>query len=129
MEIAQIVGLALTAVLFLLLLRQQKPALAVLFGIVFSLFLFWKVLEPLKTVLDTLEDLTEKAGVDIFYIHTILKILGVAYLAEFAAVLCADAGEQAVAKKVEFAAKVFIAALSLPVMTSALDVLFSLLPT
>ena len=129
MEIAQIVGLALTAVLFLLLLRQQKPALAVLFGIVFSLFLFWKVLEPLKTVLDTLEDLTEKAGVDIFYIHTILKILGVAYLAEFAAVLCADAGEQAVAKKVEFAAKVFIAVLSLPVMTSALDVLFSLLPT
>lgn len=122
-------GLALTAVLFLLLLRQQKPALAVLFGMVFSLFLFWKVLEPLKTVLDTLENLTEKAGVDIFYIHTILKILGVAYLAEFAAVLCADAGEQAVAKKVEFAAKVFIAVLSLPVMTSALDVLFSLLPT
>ncbi len=128
MEIIQIVGLALTATVFLLLLRQQKPVMAVLLGISFSVFILWMMLEPLQTILETLQQLTEKAGVNTFFIENILKILGIAYLAEFASVLCADAGEQAIAKKVEFAAKILITILALPVMTSILDMLLHLLP-
>ena len=127
MDITSLVGLSLTATVFLLLLRQLKPEMAVLFGIAFGLFMFWRILEPLKLVLDTLEGLTEQAGIEVFYLGSILKILGIAYLAEFASVLAADAGEKLVAKKVEFAAKVLIAALALPVMTSVLDMLYSLL--
>jgi stage III sporulation protein AD len=56
------------------------------------------------------------------------KKLGVAYLAEFAAAICQDAGEQAVAKKVEFAAKIIIAVLALPIMVAILESLMELMP-
>ena len=72
MEIVQIVGLALTATVFLLLLRQQKPVMAILFGITFSVFIFWMMLEPLKTIVETLQQLTEKAGIDTYFLGNIL---------------------------------------------------------
>jgi stage III sporulation protein AD len=52
----------------------------------------------------------------------------VAYLGEFAAVICQDAGEQAVAKKVEFAAKIIIAVLALPILVAILESLLQLMP-
>ncbi len=128
MEMARIAGLSLTAVVLLLLLRQEKPVMAVLLGIGYSLFLFFQLLQPLQLVVETLTRLAEQAGVKTFFLKNILKIIGIAYLAEFAAVLCADAGEQAVAKKVEFAARILIAVLALPVMTAILETLTSLLP-
>ncbi len=128
MEMVRIAGLSLTAVVLLLILRQEKPVMAVLLGIGYSLFVFFRLLEPLQAVVETLTRLTEQAGVKTFFMKNILKILGIAYLAEFAAVLCADAGEQAVAKKVEFAARVLIAVLALPVITAILETLTGLLP-
>ncbi len=128
MEMARIAGLSLTAVVLLLLLRQEKPVMAVLLGIGYSLFLFFQLLQPLQLVVETLTRLAEQAGVKTFFLKNILKITGIAYLAEFAAVLCADAGEQAVAKKVEFAARILIAVLALPVMTAILETLTNLLP-
>ena len=128
MEMVRIAGLSLTAVVLLLILRQEKPVMAVLLGIGYSLFVFFRLLEPLQAVVETLTRLTEQSGVKTFFMKNILKILGIAYLAEFAAVLCADAGEQAVAKKVEFAARVLIAVLALPVITAILETLTGLLP-
>ncbi|HBQ26733.1 MAG TPA: stage III sporulation protein AD, partial [Syntrophomonas sp.] len=63
-----------------------------------------------------------------FFFATILKILGVAYLGEFATAICQDAGEQAVAKKVEFASKIIIAVLALPIMIAILESLMQLMP-
>lgn len=54
--------------------------------------------------------------------------MGVAYLGEFAAVICQDAGEQAVAKKIEFAAKIIIAVLALPILVAILESLLELMP-
>ena len=94
MEIAQIVGLALVTTIMLIILRQEKPVMALI----------------------------------LFFLATILKILGVAYLGEFAAAICQDAGEQAVARKVEFAAKIIIAVLALPIMIAILESLMQLMP-
>lgn len=42
--------------------------------------------------------------------------------------ICNDAGEQAVAKKVEFAAKIIIAVLALPILVAILESLLELMP-
>lgn len=49
-------------------------------------------------------------------------------MGEFAISICQDAGEQAVAKKVEFAAKIIIAVLALPMLVAILESLMELLP-
>jgi len=128
LEITQIVGLALMVTVFLLILRQEKPVMAVLLSIVFSIFIFITMMDKMGAIINVMKELTRRAGINYFFMTTILKILGVAYLGEFAAVICQDAGEQAVAKKVEFAAKIMIAVLALPIMVAILESLLELMP-
>lgn len=128
MGITQIVGLALMVTVFLLILRQEKPVMAVLLSITFSILVFIMMMDKMGAIVNVMKELTRRAGINYFFMTTILKILGVAYLGEFAAVLCQDAGEQAVAKKVEFAAKIMIAVMALPIMAAILESLLELMP-
>lgn len=128
MEIARIVGLALITTLLLLILRQEKPVMAVVLSIVFSIVIFTLMMGKMATVIEVMQEITRKAEINHFFLGTILKILGVAYLGEFAAAICQDAGEQAVAKKVEFASKIIIAVLALPIMIAILESLMELIP-
>lgn len=128
MEIAQIVGLALVTTILLLILRQERPVMAVLLSIVFSILVFVFMMGKLASIIEVMKELTNKAGINYYFFSTMLKILGVAYLGEFAAAICSDAGEQAVSKKVEFATKIIIAVLALPIMIAILESLMELMP-
>ena len=128
MEIAQIVGIALVTVIMLLVLRQEKPVMAVVLSIVFSVVIFLFMIDKLTSIIEVMTELTRRAGINYFFLSTLLKILGVAYLGEFTASICNDAGEQAVAKKVEFATKIIIAVLALPIMVAILESLLELMP-
>jgi len=128
LEIAQIIGLALLTTIFLLILRQEKPVMAVLLSIVFAVVVFTFLMDKMASIVEVLKELTRRAEINYFFLTTILKILGVAYLAEFAASICIDAGEQAVAKKVEFAAKIIIGVLAIPIIVAILESLLELMP-
>jgi len=128
MEITQLIGLALITTIFLLVLRQEKPVMAILLSLVFGIIVFLSMMGKLASIIDVMGELTRRAGINNFFLATILKIMGVAYLGEFAAVICQDAGEQAVAKKVEFAAKIIIAVLALPILVAILESLLELMP-
>ncbi len=128
MEISQIIGLALVTTVFLMILRQEKPVMAIQLSIAFSVIIFIAMIDKLATIIEIMQELTQKAGINNFFLGTILKIMGVAYLGEFAAVICQDAGEQAVAKKVEFAAKIIIAVMALPILVAILESLLELMP-
>lgn len=128
MEIAQIVGLALVTTVLLLILRQEKPVMAVLLSIVFSVIIFVFMMGKITAILDVMKELVNRAGINYFFLATVLKILGVAYLGEFASAICSDAGEQAVARKVEFASKIIIAVLALPIIVAIIESLMELLP-
>lgn len=128
MEIAQIVGIALVTTMLLLILRQEKPVMALVLSIVFSVVIFTFLMGKIASIIDVMEELTQRAQINYFFFGTLLKILGVAYLGEFAASICQDAGEQAVAKKVEFASKIIIAVLALPILVAILESLMELLP-
>ncbi len=128
MEISQIVGLALVTTIMLLILRQEKPVMAVVVSIVFSVVVFTMMMGRMGTILQVMEELTKRAEVNYFFLSTLLKVLGIAYLGEFAVAICQDAGEQAVARKIEFAIKILIALLALPIMVAILESLLQLLP-
>jgi len=72
--------------------------------------------------------MARQSNISLLYMETILKIIGVAYIAEFGAQICRDAGEGAIASKVEFAAKVIVIVLAIPVIAAVFDYLLKLLP-
>ncbi len=129
MEIFQIVGLALTATLIIILVRQARDGeTALLVSLVVGAVIFLLLLDRIGTVVKVLGDLSKRAGINQFYLNTVLKIIGIAYVAEFGGQICRDAGENAIASKVELAAKVLIMVLAIPIIVAVLESILRLLP-
>lgn len=128
MEILPIVGVALAGAVLAVVLRQQRPELSLLLSLTVALFIFLSVVGRIGAVVQVMRDLVERAGVSMFYLGTILKIVGIAYIADFGAQISRDAGEGAVAAKIEFAAKIMILVLAVPVVVAVLEAVLKLVP-
>jgi stage III sporulation protein AD len=126
-EIVQVVGLAIVSVVLLLVVRQQRPEIAVLLGLVVGLAIFFMVAQRLVAILDFLRDLASRARVDSLYLNTILKIVGIAYIAEIGAQVCRDAADTTIASKVELAGKVLILVLAMPIVMAILETILKIL--
>ncbi len=127
MEILQIVGAGLVVTVLILVIKPQRPELALQVSLVFGVIVFLFMLGKISGVINVLEELSQRANINKFYLSTILKIIAVAYIAEFGAQVCRDAGEGTVAAKVEFAAKIIIMVLAVPIIVAILDSLLKLL--
>jgi stage III sporulation protein AD len=127
-HILQIVGFALVAAVLTVVVRRLRPELGLLLSLAAGVVILLLVLPSLLSVFQRLRYLSAAAQVNLRYLDTVLKIVGVAYLTEFGAQICRDAGEGALAAKVELAGKVLILLLSVPILNAILDLLIKLLP-
>jgi len=127
MEILQIVGLGVVAAVLAVVLRQMRPEAALLLSIGVGVILFLMVLGKVGAVINVFKDLSARANISTVYLGTILKIVGIAYIADFGAQICRDAGEGAVAAKIEFAAKVLILVMAVPIVIAVLQALFKMM--
>jgi len=128
MEIIQIVGLGIIATVFIVLLKSLRPEIAMLISIITGVVIFIVVAGKLSSIVEILNNIANKAGVDMAYLSTLLKIIGIAYIVEFGAEICKDAGESAIASKIELAGKVAIIFLALPIITALLDLIIKVMP-
>lgn len=128
MEILQIVGLGIIATIMILVIKTQRPDIAVQISILTGIAIFMLVAGKLSAVIELLNSYTRKVNIDAVYITTLLKIIGIAYIAQFGAEICKDAGEGAIASKIELAGKVVIVVLAVPILTSLLDLIIQIMP-
>lgn len=128
MEIWQIVGLALIVTVICVVLRQIRPEIALQLSILAGASIFILILSKIKVIVDLLQTLADQANISSYYLLIVLKIVGVAYLAEFGAQICRDAGESALATKIELAAKVGVIALAIPIIVAITESLVRLVP-
>jgi stage III sporulation protein AD len=128
MEIIQIVGLGLIATVLILVVREQKPMFAFLLAAFTGLFIFLYIIGRIDAVISMLEQLAEKTGIPSIYLRTILKIIGIAYIAEFGAQIVRDAGQEGIASKIEFAGKVLILVMAVPIIHVIVETVLGLMP-
>ncbi len=91
-----------------------------------SLFLF--LADQIANIILMIKKLAARAEVELVYVETMLKIIGVAYIAEFAAQMTKDAGQDALAAKMELAGKVIILSMAVPILTLLIETILSMLP-
>ncbi len=127
MEIVQIAGLGIVASLMLLLLRKERPELTIGLALVSGIALFFLILPKVSQVVMAFGNLAAESGLGSLYFGIVLKVLGISYIADFAAALCRDAGEELMASRVEMAGKVLILVSALPIVNEVLNVIRSLL--
>ncbi|MFO7245555.1 MAG: stage III sporulation protein AD [Thermaerobacter sp.] len=128
MGIVQVVAVALLAAVVLVVVRQARPEMAVPLSLLAGAALLMFVLTRVGAVVGLIQDLADRARIESRYAASLLKIIGIAYLAEFGAQVCRDAGEGALAAKVELAGKVFILLLAVPIILAVVETLLRLLP-
>lgn len=83
-------------------------------GIVAGIIIFYYVLTQISVVIRFITDMLDMVAIEETYYLQLLKMLGVAYVAEFASSICKDAGQQSVAGMIELFAKISIVTLSIP---------------
>ncbi len=128
MEIVQVVSLGLLVTFLIVLIKQQRPDFAMFLSIVAGVAIFLMMLGKIEAVFNVLTDLGSRANVNMIYMGTVLKIIGIAYIAEFGAQVCRDAGEGVVATKIEFAAKILVMVMAIPIILAILEALLKLIP-
>jgi stage III sporulation protein AD len=129
LEIIQIVGIGLAATFVILLLNQFKMnnfTLAITVFISCVLFLF--LLDKVQFLLDQIQKLANQASIKNVYVETLLKIIGIAYIAEFGVQITKDAGQGAIASKIELGGKVLILVLAVPILTALIETILRFLP-
>jgi stage III sporulation protein AD len=120
MNIIQVAVLGVVGILFAVYLKQEKGEVAIYLCVVVSLLIFFGILDSLGVLVDTIREIGSYIQIDVSYIGTLIKMLGITYLAEFSSGLCKDAGYQAIAVQIELFGKVTILVLSLPILLTLL---------
>jgi stage III sporulation protein AD len=113
-------GILLAAVLGLALQKQEKDLSAVLTAAVIAMaaVLMLRLLEP---VLELLRQLEQVGNLRSDALELLLKAAGIGLTAEVAGLVCADAGNAALAKMLRLLGTAAILCLSVPMFTALLE--------
>lgn len=114
MNIIGIAGLALVTAVIAVLLRRYNQEYAVVVSITAGVVILVQILANILPAIRQINDLLSAAQLSGEYALILFKTLGICFLAQFAADSCRDAGESALASKVELAGKLCIVLLALP---------------
>ncbi len=127
--IFKVVGIGLAAALIIAIIKQSRaPEATILISLVAGTVIFILMVDKISAVLNILQELSTRASINLFYMAILFKIIGIAYIAEFGAQVCRDAGEGAIAAKVEFAAKILVMVVAIPIIAAILESIIRLLP-
>ena len=127
MDILAFAVVAVLAAILSLTLKRYNPEYSVLISLVAGVLMLVLLLDKVTPVVSQIQSLLRSTGISGEYGQILFKVLGMCFLCQFSADSCRDAGETALASKVELAGKVFILVASLPlfeeILTTALGLI------
>jgi stage III sporulation protein AD len=123
----QLLGCGFLTLVVYIVLQEYKSNTAIFVVTAFGILVLVQSTEYLQQIIDTLLAVCVQAGVRIAYFTVIIKMIGIAWLAEFLCQICRDAGSGALAVKLEFAAKISILMMFFPILTELLHSIIAIL--
>lgn len=121
MDIFVVVIFCVISAVLSLVLRQYRPEYAIFISLTCSILIIVYLMDGIAQVGDSLEQILSGTLISGEMMAIVFKSLGVCILAELAGQVCRDAGEQAIAAKIELAGKVALLFLSMPLFLGLLD--------
>lgn len=128
MEIVKIIGITLVALIIIILLKQYKPEFAIYISLLTGVLILVLVMDKLTGVVNLVQSIANKTIINNEFLIILIKITGVAFLSEFAVSVCKDSGESAIASKLELGTKIIIVSMSIPIISSLLELILKVMP-
>lgn len=127
-EIIKIIGIGLLALVIAIILKQYRPEFAIYVSMIAGVFILVLIMDKFTGIINLLKSISDKTYINKQFLGILLKITGIAIITEFAVSICSDAGEKAIASKIEIGSKVIIIAMSIPIISSLLELIVEILP-
>ncbi|MBP1562179.1 MAG: stage III sporulation protein AD [Oscillospiraceae bacterium] len=127
MNFVYLCGLGIIAAAICVIIRKILPEGAFWVSIAAGVVILGAAVAMLAPSVKAFTDLSEAAGVDGEFAKILLKALAVCYLTTLCAGCARDAGESAIAAKLELGGRAAVAAISLPVFTRLAELITALI--
>ncbi|MCH1967319.1 stage III sporulation protein AD [Paraclostridium sordellii] len=124
----KLVGLALVSTILCLIIKKDRPEMAMFIAILTGIMILLSVTYQFNFIIESINELANKANIPTMYISLIIKLIGIAYLMEFAIQICKDCGEGNIASKLEFGGKIIVMTMSFPILVSIIDMILNIIP-
>ncbi|SRR5690554_4458713 len=128
-DILQIIGIGLVASFLAIIVKEQKPNIAFLLTVFTGCAIFVFLIDQIYAIIQMIERLALNSNVNTVYVETILKIIGIAYIVEFASQITKDAGQNSISSKIEMAGKIMILAMAVPILTVLIEMILKMIPS
>ena len=122
-DVIKIIGIGLIALILIIIIKQYRPEFALYISLIAGVLILYLALDEISNIINLLKNITQKSGINSEFLGILLKMTGIAFLAEFAISICKDAGEGAIASKVELGSKAIIVSMSIPIIYNLLEVI------
>ena len=124
----KILGIAIITCIACLVIKPIRTDFAIFISIVGGLIIIFYMISYLSSIFGIFNNIFNVSGVNGSIYSVIFKIIGIAYLTEFTASICSDTVNSSLGDKVLLGGKLVILVMSLPIVTSILDIVMELLP-
>ena len=127
MNIITISVLAIFSSFMSLYLKKHLPEYAMILNILTGVIIVLAILSGISPAVEKVRNLITYTKIPNEYFSCVFKSIGICFISQFASNCCSDAGEKNLAFKVEFAGKISILLISMPlfekIMQTAIDII------
>ena len=127
MNIGAIMSLIVIAVVMALSLKSRNPEISSLISLAICISIISLCVSRMGTIIDSLKTISSYINIDQSYLLILLKLIGVAYICEFASGISKDAGYSAVAAQIELTGKITMLMISLPVLMQVVETILGMM--
>lgn len=119
----KIILIGIVAVLISINLKAINAQYSLYIGFAACIIIASYGLLKAKIIIEMIEEIMGIMTIRNEYIRIMIKIAGLTYAGEFTSNICKDAGHQALASQIEFALRLTILTMSLPIITSMIEMI------
>jgi len=116
-------GLALLSLVLALVIKKDSPVLAFLLTLAAGIVLIYHAIQPAEHLILWLRQTFTQSGMEEMLYIPVLKTMIIAVTVRIVSALCKDAGQSALAVKIEIIGAATALALSLPLLEQVLQLL------
>jgi len=127
MEMIKVAILGMAGILLAIFLKEAKPEYSIYISLCISLCILVYAVEKLRYLFDSVLEIQEYLPINTSYLATLLKMVGVTYIGQFSSSICKDAGYGAVGNQIEIFSKLYIMAISMPILLALMETIHGFL--
>ncbi|WP_188206132.1 stage III sporulation protein AD [Alkalibacillus aidingensis] len=128
MPFLQMLSVIIVAAILIIVVREKNVSIGFLLTLLTGALVFLFILTQISELMSVFQQVTSRMDVSLLHLDTIFKVIGVAYITEFASQVLRDANLNSIAIKVEIVGKLFILLMALPIFIAVIETLMSFIP-